>query len=296
MLESKTNIVFVGLLIFLNSLVGQEKDKDSLAFWNHQKKIGVLLNQASFSNWLAGGVNNFSGTLRLDWQLDYCSEQWEWNNLLDAALGYARTQGVASFRKMDDQLTFHSTVQLRSKKVWNFSSSFQLKTQNAPGYDFSTGTNNSSDRKQISNFFSPAYLSLGVGVTYAHTPRIKVAINPLNARVIVVDRTFTRSLEKGKAFFGVVAGKSARWEAGMAVTIQNDLPIATNIRLRNHLNLVANYLEAFKNVDVDHTLSVEMKVNKLLSALLEFQWVYDDNALAQIQARQVFGMAISLPF
>jgi hypothetical protein len=39
-----------------------------------------------------------------------------------------------------------------------------------------------------------------------------------------------------------------------------------------------------------------MKVNEYLSAILEAQMLYDDNALADLQFRQVFGLAVSLPF
>jgi hypothetical protein len=39
-----------------------------------------------------------------------------------------------------------------------------------------------------------------------------------------------------------------------------------------------------------------MKVNEYLSAMIEVQLVYDDNALSDLQLRQVFGIAIALPF
>jgi len=39
-----------------------------------------------------------------------------------------------------------------------------------------------------------------------------------------------------------------------------------------------------------------MKVNDYLSAMIELQLVYDDNALKDLQLRQVFGIAIGFPF
>lgn len=290
-------LILIALLFFKVPLVyGQQTDKDSITPWQSEKKIGVLLNQASFSNWLAGGVNNFSGTFRFDWDLQYKGEQWEWDTALNMALGYAKTQGVEGYTKMDDQLLFRSLLQLRSDKAWNFSSNLDIKTQNAPGYAPSATPNTALDQVQTTGFFSPAYLSLGIGFSYVKEKSFQLAINPLNARLVLVDRLFTQALRSGDTYFGVAAGKTARWEAGLGLSLRSSIALATNIKLKNQLRLVSNYLEEFKNVDLDHNLALDMKVNDNISALLEIQWVYDDNALAKLQTRQVFGMAIALPF
>jgi hypothetical protein len=63
-----------------------------------------FLNQASFSNWLAGGVNNFSGTFNASYNLNFKNKHWDWTNRLDLALGYARTNELSDYTKMDDQL------------------------------------------------------------------------------------------------------------------------------------------------------------------------------------------------
>ena len=51
-----------------------------------------------------------------------------------------------------------------------------------------------------------------------------------------------------------------------------------------------------KNIDFNYTATINMKVNEYLSALLEIQLLYDDNALADLQTRQVFGLVVALPF
>ena len=43
---------------------------DSL--WTKRGKVGLLLNQTGFSDWVGGGTNNFSGTLKFDnFQISY---------------------------------------------------------------------------------------------------------------------------------------------------------------------------------------------------------------------------------
>jgi hypothetical protein len=282
------------LLFSIPSLWSQEENSDSLPRWKHQHSIGILLNQASFSNWLAGGVNNFSGTFNASYNLNFKNKHWDWTNRLDLALGYARTNESSDYTKMDDQLVFQSVLKVRSEKAWNFSSSFDLKTQNAPGSIVLD--KNQPDKIQSTHFFSPAYMQLGTGLAYAKGDSFQLQWNPINARVIVVDADFTKDLAAGETYFGVAAGKSSRWEAGVSVSMKSNIEVATNILLRNKLNVVTNYLEEFKNVDFDYTLTSQMKVNKHVSALFELQLIYDDNAIADLQVRQIFGLSIALPY
>ena len=74
------------------------------------------------------------------------------------------------------------------------------------------------------------------------------------------------------------------------------MEVLKNISLETRLSLITNYLEEFQNIDFDYTGSLHMKVNDYLSGLLEVQLLYDDNALADLQTRQIFGLVISLPF
>ena len=69
-----------------------------------------------------------------------------------------------------------------------------------------------------------------------------------------------------------------------------------NITLENIMNLYSNYLEDAKNVDVDYTLNITMKINKYLSTNVAFQTIYDDNAFAGFQIRQVIGLGVNYGF
>ncbi|MGB2152652.1 MAG: hypothetical protein ACPHVX_01625 [Flavobacteriaceae bacterium] len=66
--------------------------------------------------------------------------------------------------------------------------------------------------------------------------------------------------------------------------------------MRNKFNLISNYLEEFKNFDFDYTMTIDMKINNYLSTQLEIQLVYDDNAIAKMQSRQVFGVSVGFSF
>ena len=287
-------LLILGLLV-VNTLFAQEVERDSLPKWKHERKLGVLINQSSFDNWLAGGVNNFSGTLNFDYDVHYQSDKWNWITTIDAALGYAKNMGQDHFNKTEDQLEVNTLLALKSSRKWNFSTSFNLKTQNAPGNNFIETAGN-IERIKTSGFFSPAYMRLGLGITHKKGKELALQFNPLTARLIVVDKMFTQNLAQGETYFGVEADKTTRWEAGVSFALQSELMIVKNVVVSNQLSLVANYLEEVKNIDVDYTINFNMRVNEYLSAILEAQMLYDDNALADLQFRQVFGLAISLPF
>ena len=107
---------------------------------------------------------------------------------------------------------------------------------------------------------------------------------------------FTQSIGPGDSYFGVKQGESARWEAGASLSMQVKHELVKNVFFSNTFSLFSNYLTETKNIDLDYTGTLDMKVNNYLSAMLELQLVYDDNALNDLQLRQVFGLALSLPF
>ncbi len=284
------------MLLVGQFLSAQEVVSDSLLGWKHQRKIGVLVNQSSFDNWLAGGTTNFSGTLNFDYKIIYEDQAWLWVSTADIALGYAKIDSEEFIKKTEDRLEINAALERKSNKYWKWSSSFNMKTQNTPGYTFVEGQNNQIERIKSTGFFSPAYLRLGVGTTYSKTKGFTFQFQPLTARVIVVDKAFTQSIGVGESYFGVTQGGSTRWEAGTSLVMQTESKLFKNVFFSNKISLFSNYLEETENIDLDYTGTVDMKVNEYLSAMLELQFVYDDNALGDLQLRQVFGLALSLPF
>jgi len=133
-------------------LLAQETQTDSIPSWKQKKKLGVIINQSSFDNWLAGGVDSFSGTLNFDYDLAYQNEKWNWTTTLDAALGYAKTSDNEYLNKTEDQLEITTLLERIGKGALHFSTSFNLKTQNAPGYVL-VAQNEALEKIKMSTFF-----------------------------------------------------------------------------------------------------------------------------------------------
>jgi hypothetical protein len=67
-----------------------------------------------------------------------------------------------------------------------------------------------------------------------------------------------------------------------------------NVNYKQDLKLFSNYLEDASNIDLDYLAQIEINVNPLLSTQLIFQLIYDDNAVARLQVREVFGVGVQL--
>jgi hypothetical protein len=121
---------------------------------------------------------------------------------------------------------------------------------------------------------------------------LKINVAPATSKIIIVHPHFT---EFGTSF-GVEQGKSNRFEFGAAVNGYYKFKLMENVTFENILNLYSNYRDNPKNIDVDYTLNIVMKVNKYLSTNFAFQTIYDDNAFSGFQTRQIIGLGVNYTF
>ncbi|WP_299005712.1 DUF3078 domain-containing protein [uncultured Tenacibaculum sp.] len=260
----------------------QEKKDEPKEGWKRSGNISFLFNQSAFNNWLAGGTNNISGTIGLNYDFNYTKGDWTWDNKLIASYGLTKLKGE-EMKKTDDRLELNSLVGKKAGGNWYYSAFFNFKTQMS-----STDVNGI----QTSHFFSPAYFQFGPGMLWKKHDNLKVNIAPATSKLIVMHGHLT---EMGDAF-GVAQGETTRYELGAALNAYYKLDVMKNVSVENILNLYSNYLEDFQNVDIDYTVNVVMKVNKYLSANLSMQAIYDDNAFEGFQTREVFGLGINYGF
>ncbi|WP_162126868.1 DUF3078 domain-containing protein [Flavobacterium phycosphaerae] len=253
--------------------------------WDKKGLFTVLLNQASFNNWLAGGQSSVSGNAGLKYDFNYKSDTWTWDNKLTANYGLTKINGQ-DLQKTDDRFEFNSLVGKKASGEWYYSFFFNFKTQFDSGFDPADNT------VKISHFFSPAYIQFGPGMLWKKSENLKVNIAPATSKVILVHKHFT---ELGPAF-GVHQGDASRYEFGAAVNAYYKFNLMENVTAENILNLYTNYLEDAQNVDLDYTLNIVMKVNKYLSTNFAFQTIYDDNAFSGFQTRQVIGVGVNYGF
>ena len=277
--------VFV-LIIFCSTLNGQtaHKTNSHTSPWNLEGKVSLMASQSSFENWTAGGVNNISATIGVNYDFNYTKGKWRWDNRFIAAFGITKLNGQ-DIQKSDDRLQFNSVAGVEASENWYYSLFLDFKTQFADDLNRET--------KGPTTIFSPAFLQFGPGMLWKKNDYLKVNMAPVTSRLIIVNKDLTLPNE---AYFGVAEGKSSRYELGGSINAYYKTDLMENVSCENLLNLFVDYLEETKNVDVDYTLNIVMTINKYLSTNISLQAIYDDNAFKGLQIREVFGLGINYVF
>ena len=308
----KRNLLLILFLSVTFVMKGQNSEKDIIKKtaeaakiiedtipngWKSDGKVTLLLNQASFSNWTAGGENSFSGNLGIDYKLNYKKNDFTWDNRIIAAYGLLQTQNSNFEKKTDDQLEINSLFAKKSKGYWYYSFVVNFRTQFSPGYFYSKDVNGAEIRQENTSFMSPGYLLFGPGMYWKENDNFKLNFAPLTSRFTFVDGAYTSvpGYVDG-SYFGIDANKSMLYELGFSASAYYKFTIMENVTAENILSLYSNYLDKPQNVDLYYTLNIVMKINKVLSADFNFQTIYDDNAFAGFQIKEVFGLGVNYNF
>jgi len=253
--------------------------------WEKKGVATVLLNQASFNNWLAGGQSSISGNTALKYDINYKSDTWTWDNKINANYGLTKINGQ-ELQKTDDRFEVNSLLGKKASGEWFYSFFFNFKTQFDSGFDPADNT------VKISHFLSPTFTQFGPGMMWKKSDNLKINVAPATSKVIMVHKHFT---DLGPAF-GVAQGENSRYEFGAAINAYYKFNIMENVSAENIFNSYTNYLEEVYNVDIDYTLNIVMKVNKYLTTNFAFQTIYDDNAYRGFQTRQIIGIGVNYGF
>ena len=281
------------ILITSVNIYSQEiVEKDSL--WTKRGNVTVLLNQTGFSDWVGGGTNNFSGTIKFDYEWEYRNKGWDWLSNVESAFGLAKYKNAPFARKIDDRILIQSIVGKEFTRNLSFSAFLNFTSQIGNGYKYKKDDDNNEIRELTTRIFSPAYFQIGSGFLWKKDEKLWVNYSPIASRLILVSKKFTDGLSENESYFGVSPNKSSRYELGANLTFHSEGSLLENVNYKQDLKLFSNYLEDASNIDLDYLAQIEINVNPLLSTQLIFQLIYDDNAVSRLQVREVFGVGVQL--
>ncbi|HVU84468.1 MAG TPA: DUF3078 domain-containing protein [Puia sp.] len=101
--------------------------------WKTGGLLNLNFNQASQSNWAAGGDKNSLALSTLFHGFAfYKKDRNSWDNTLDLAYGFVNTTSLGS-RKSDDRIDLLSKYGYEVAKSWYISGLLNVKSQFAPG-------------------------------------------------------------------------------------------------------------------------------------------------------------------
>jgi hypothetical protein len=269
------------LLLFLALQPAMKAQNDSTKNWKIKGKGSLNLNQNYYSNWAAGGENNFGLIGKFTLNADYAKGKGSWHNWLDMALGYS-VIGKADPVKTDDKIEFISTYKRQLAQYWSFTILGSFKSQFANGFNYAV---DSSTR--ISHFMAPGYIDLGPGILYQPVKWFSVNFSPADIHWLIVN---DQRLADGGAFGldpAVTDGngnilthaKKSRVDFGARMIVLLKYDIAKNVNLATKLELFSNYLHKPQNIVVDWQTDIGLKVNDWLNVTFSTTLLYDDRVM-----------------
>ncbi|NRF37329.1 DUF3078 domain-containing protein [Pedobacter foliorum] len=296
--------LLLSLSLSLVSLMGYAQTAavaDTTKNWTIHGENTFLINQSSFSNWASGGVNSIAGNILFNYDFNYKKNKLTWDNKVILGYGLSKQQNIG-VRKNDDRLILNSLLGYKASQYWLYTFYANFQTQFAKGYQYS------GDKKSLlSDFLSPAYLTLGPGFAYKRSDNFRVNISPFASRLIIVQNDTLSS----KGAFGVDKNKHLRYEFGASLDAYYKVNLVENISFENILKLYSNYLDKPQNIYTDYTANLFMKVNKFVTVNAGVQLLYDDNTDIPIlgangapsgdtkralQVKQIFGAGFTYKF
>ncbi len=278
----------------ISSAQSQDLSKpDTTKVWTKKGNFSLLFNQSNFNNWAAGGENNLSGNLGINYDFNYKKKDVTWDNKIIASYGLVKTKNSPFEKKTDDRLELNSLLGKKAKGLWYYSAILNFKTQIAKGYIYGKDANGAEIRTETTNLLSPGYLTFGPGMLWKKSNNVKFNLAPLTSKITIVNSDFT---VPNKGYFGVEEGKNLRYELGFYGSGYYKFNLMTNVSLENIVSVYSNYIDKPENIDLDYQVNIVMKINRYLSTNLSMQAIYDDNAFQGFQTRQVFGLAVNFGF
>lgn len=273
------------------------KKKVEERHWKSSTNFQLNFGQQHYENWVGGDAGKIEIFGKINQKLTYQTEKVVWDNNLEIIYGINKNHGD-SFRKSSDQITLNSIFGKKVNENFSYSFFFNLQTQLTNTYH----KNDEEKNFRLSGLAAPLYLAGGPGIMWRWQDHWAVNIAPSSLKATYL-KGITYKYRKDRADFissaqedmyGIAMGEKINYRWGLYAQVYTTYTLLKNIKIENRLSLYSNYLENPKNIDLDNTLNINFKINKLLSTNLVFQTIYDDDVYSRFQIRQHFGLGFNL--
>ena len=276
-------------------------------YWTNTLTTTVNFAQTSFTSWAAGGNNNYTLNSIIRGDANWAREKKYWNNHLD--YGFLYSQDKPIIQKSVDRTFITSTWGYKVKEKLNYTANFTFLNQTTNGWVYPTPAVQADEeptpkqwkdaRVLKSGFFSPAYVTLGVGVAWVPTKWLTVNFAPLTGSTTIVGNEKLRKNygmarkskfedaalypdqkdENGVYFITGNYYKPLTFALGAELTTNVKFNINDKFNVNSNLILFSNYLKNPQNFRVNWDNTILWKLSKLFSLNLTTNLIYDDTIL-----------------
>ena len=247
-----------------------KKEKiDSSKIWKTGGIFNLNFGQGSQSNWAAGG-DDFSLSIAsyFGFYAFYKKDRYSWDNTIDFNYGLVNTTSLGT-RKNDDRIDLLSKVGYSLTPKLDLAALVNFHSQFSKGYNY----NSDGSKDLLSNFLSPGYLLLSLGLDYKPAKGLSIFVSPLTSRWTFVSNDSLSA----KGAYGVTPGKKVKNEIGAFASVTYITDLNKTLSYNGRLDLFSNYGHNPQNVDVMMNNMFIAKLSKFLTASLSLNLVYDDD-------------------
>jgi len=263
----------------------QKKELAEKKHWKIHGTNSITGNQSSFSNWQSGGTSNITVDVKLNYDINYKKDKWSLDNKFIAKYGFNKNK-ENSLKKTDDRIELNSILARNFKPKWHYSFFFNFKSQ------FDKGLDPKDPKNKVSHFMSPVFLMAGPGILWKTDDDFKINFSPATPRFVFVHSEFTKI---GKSF-GVSQNQIHRFEFGATAYAYYRFKIMKNVTMENILSAFADYLYKPQNVDFNYQGTLDLRVNKLITANIYYEALYDYDTIDKLQQKQAVGLGLHYTF
>lgn len=283
------NLITVLSIISFFNLNAQEPAKTEVAAkdtsWKTTGFVGVNASQTSLSNWQGGGQDNIAINTILNAEAVYKKGKLTWQSKLDMQYGLIKPGTAKLFRKNIDQLFALSKLNIDGfAKHWYYAAQTDFRSQMAPGYNY---VNDTISGRANSDFCSPAYIQLAIGLDYKPAPYFSAFFAPAAGKITLVNRQYLADAGAygvtpailDSAGNVITPGSRSRFEFGGRLVLKFKKDLTKNVNLDSYLDLFSNYSHNPQNIDVVFNNLLTFKINKFFTINIISQMLYDDDII-----------------
>ncbi len=278
--------IYLTLLFGLLMPITAQAQQDSVQAipWQKSLVFGISGAQTGYQNWKKGGVSSVALTSSLDGTFKRATPTWRVSHTIHLVLGTVQ-QDTLDFRKSDDQIRYQGSLEFKGTKAFRPTISLGVETQFLPGFNYKK--NPFGDQRplpvKVSDVFSPAYFTQGLGVTYV--PKWLSVRFGLGAKETVV------LIERLRSLYGVRPTRPIRFELGVESRVEFERDVATNV----HWKSSAAFFAAFNKPELPDAVwrnEIRMRINSWLTTRIEAEMLYDRDLSRKVQLREVLALSV----
>ena len=287
----KNSILFTLCCLFSAIVFADEVKKDSVKYWNIKNSIILNSEQATLSNWSAGGYSSFAFSSFYKGFYNFKKGNNQWDNSVELAYGMIWQDKTGNgfkdpaneFQKSDDKIELNSIYSRKMYKSWNYSALVNIKSQFDEGF---------KDGKLVSAPISPITITSSIGWEYKNKGFSAMLSFLAGKTTIVTDRRLM-----GDPIFGFTEpGQCALFSIGSYAKFFYQKDIFKNVNLLVKLDFFYDYNKPILDTDINTEVFVNIKVSKYLTAFINFQAIMDKDFNTTLQYKQRFGISVPINF